>query len=34
VRVHDQYQPRVAEWEEAWEILRRIESASDMLRSD
>ncbi|MEX0750369.1 MAG: CapA family protein [Dehalococcoidia bacterium] len=33
VRIHDQYQPRIAEWDEAWEILRRIEAASDLLRT-
>jgi len=34
VRIYDQYQPRVAGWDEAWEILRRIESASERLRTD
>lgn len=32
IRIHDQYQPRIAEPDEAWEILRRIEIASDPLR--
>jgi poly-gamma-glutamate synthesis protein (capsule biosynthesis protein) len=33
IRIHDQYQPRIAEWDEAWEILRRIEAASEPLRA-
>jgi poly-gamma-glutamate synthesis protein (capsule biosynthesis protein) len=32
IHIHDQYQPRIAEPDEAWEILRRIEAASDPLR--